>query len=228
VLVPHARSLLETVRRTVQLTNVLGASRVNEAGGLVTVDDLGELTVEECILDVNLASLPLKGERDGEDGLDRCWFYNRTERLIEVNALLLRETIKHPACFVAVEGAIGLQLVLKDPLAETMLVFRGGGTRSQVSLPRRASYSAVIISSQLGSLTVVGAEDGAGEYLLTEACMLSHSQEGTCMSELLRVRCTSGRTGDGACTDEGGGDSADKGVGEGGGKGRGVQAQSGG
>jgi hypothetical protein len=31
--------------------------------------------------------------------------------------LLLREAAKHPACFVAVERAIGLQLVAKDPLA---------------------------------------------------------------------------------------------------------------
>jgi hypothetical protein len=37
--------------------------------------------------------------------------------LVEVNAFLLRETVKHPACFVAIERAIGLQLVAKDPLA---------------------------------------------------------------------------------------------------------------
>jgi hypothetical protein len=96
---------------------MLGASRVNEAGGLSTVDDLGELAVEEGILDVELASLPFNGERDGEDDADRGRFDNRTECLIEVNVLLLREAAKHPACFVAVEGAIGLQLVAKDPLA---------------------------------------------------------------------------------------------------------------
>jgi hypothetical protein len=92
----------------VQPTDVLGASRVDEAGGLVTVDDLGELVVEEGILDVELASLPFKGERDEEDDADRGRFDNRTERLVEVNALLVRETAKHPACFVAVEGAIRL------------------------------------------------------------------------------------------------------------------------
>jgi hypothetical protein len=96
---------------------VLGASRVHEAGGLETVDDLGELAVEEGVLDVELSSLPFKGERDGEDDADRGRFDNWTKRLVEVNALLLRETTKHPACFVAVEGAIGLQLVVKDPLA---------------------------------------------------------------------------------------------------------------
>jgi hypothetical protein len=84
---------------------------------LATIDDLGELAVEEGVLDVELASLPFKRERDGEDDADRGRFDNRTERLVEVNALLLRETTKHPACFVAVEGAIGLQLVAKYPLA---------------------------------------------------------------------------------------------------------------
>jgi hypothetical protein len=122
----------------VQQTDMLGASGVDEAGGLATVDDLGELAVEEGVLDVELASLPFKGERDGEDDAYRGRFDNRTEHLVEVNALLLRETAKHPACFVAVEGAIGLQLVVKDPLAGDVLAFRGGGTRSQVSLPRRA------------------------------------------------------------------------------------------
>jgi hypothetical protein len=84
---------------------------------LATVDDLGELAVEEGVLDVELASLPFKGERDGEDDVDRGRIDNWTECLIEVNALVLRETVKHPACFVAVEGAIGLHLMVKDPLA---------------------------------------------------------------------------------------------------------------
>jgi hypothetical protein len=55
----------------VQPTDVLGASSVNEAGGLATVDDLSELAMEEGVLDVELASLPFKGERDGEDDADR-------------------------------------------------------------------------------------------------------------------------------------------------------------
>jgi hypothetical protein len=96
---------------------VLGARRVDEAGGLMTVDNLGELAMEEDVLDIELASLPFKGERDGVDDANRGRFDNQTKHLIEVNALLLRETMKHPACFVAVERAIGLQLVVKDPLA---------------------------------------------------------------------------------------------------------------
>jgi hypothetical protein len=95
---------------------MLGASRVDEVGGLATVDNLGELAVEEGVLDVELASLPFKGEHDGEDDTNYGRFDNQTECLVEVNALLLRETTKHPACLVAVERAIGLQLVAKDPL----------------------------------------------------------------------------------------------------------------
>jgi hypothetical protein len=46
--------------------------------------------VEEGVLDVELASLPFKGEHDGEDDTDHGQFDNRTELLVEVNALLLR------------------------------------------------------------------------------------------------------------------------------------------
>jgi hypothetical protein len=51
---------------------VLRTSRVDESGGLATIDDLDELAVEEGILDVELASLPLKEERNGEDDADHC------------------------------------------------------------------------------------------------------------------------------------------------------------
>jgi hypothetical protein len=98
--------------------DVLGASKVDEAGGLATVDDLDELAVEEGVLDIELASLPFKGECDGEDDTDRGRFDNRTERLIKVNAFLLRETVKDPSCFVVVKRAIGLHLVAKDAIAE--------------------------------------------------------------------------------------------------------------
>jgi hypothetical protein len=96
---------------------MLGASRVDEASGLATADKLGELAMEEGVLDIELASLPLKGDRDGEDNADYGWFENWTECLVGVNALLLRGTAKHAACFVVVERVIRLQLVAKDPHA---------------------------------------------------------------------------------------------------------------
>ena len=89
---------------------MLGAGGVDEAGGLETVDDLVESAMEEGILDVKLASIPIKGERDGEDDMHRCRFDNRAERLIEFNALLLGETAKHPTCFVTSREPSGLSL----------------------------------------------------------------------------------------------------------------------
>jgi hypothetical protein len=101
--------------------------------------------------------------------------------------------------------------------SETMLAFQGGGTRSQVSLLRREQYSSVIASSQLESLSAARAEEGTGEYLLTETCRLSRSWGGTWMSEVLRVRCMG--TGDGACVGECVGEGTGEGVGEGVGEG---------
>jgi hypothetical protein len=104
---------------------------------LAIVDNLGELAMEEGVLDVELASLPFKGERDGEDDADRGRFDNQTECLVEVNALLLREATKHPACFIAVERAIGLQLVSEDPLSG-----------DDVGIPRRRHEIPSVVSEE--------------------------------------------------------------------------------
>jgi hypothetical protein len=42
---------------------VLRAYGVDKVGGLSTVDNLEERVVEESVLDIKLASLPFKGER---------------------------------------------------------------------------------------------------------------------------------------------------------------------
>jgi hypothetical protein len=130
---------------------VLGASRVDEAGGLATVDNLGELAMEEGVLDVELASIPFKGECDGEDNADRGQFDNRTECLIEVNVLLLRETVKHPTYFVAVERAIGLQLVAKD-------------AGDEVGVPRRRHEIPSVVTKES---TIDKGIDNKGHYLST-------------------------------------------------------------
>jgi hypothetical protein len=89
---------------------MLGAGGVDEAGGLVTVDDLIKSAMEEGILNVELASLPVKGERDGEDDANRSQVDNWVEHLVEVDALLLGKAVKHPSCFVEVEEDIRLDL----------------------------------------------------------------------------------------------------------------------
>jgi hypothetical protein len=42
---------------------------------------------------------------------------HRTESVVEVDARALREPTKNPAGFVALQGAIGIELVLEYPLA---------------------------------------------------------------------------------------------------------------
>jgi hypothetical protein len=112
--------------------------------------------------------------------------------------LLLRETAKHPVCFVAVERAIGLQLVPKDQLA-----------KDDVGVPRRRHKIPSVVAEE--SAILLG---HTSEYLLTEACRLSRSQGRTCMPEVLRVRCT-GDTEESACAGEGVGEGAGEGADEG-------------
>jgi hypothetical protein len=75
---------------------MLGAGGVDEAGELATVDDLVKSAMEEGILNVELTSLLVEGEHDGEDDAHHRRFDNRAECLVEFNAVLLGETTKHP------------------------------------------------------------------------------------------------------------------------------------
>jgi hypothetical protein len=52
---------------------------------------------------------------------------------------------------------------------------------------------------QLGSLNTARPDDKTGEYMLIEACKLSHSCGGTRMPEVLHVQCTGVGIVDGAC-----------------------------
>lgn len=57
--------------------------------------------------------------------------------------MLLGETTQHPACFVAVEAAVGFELVTKDPLAGDN-VGVGGGTHK---IPRVVGEKGTILVS---------------------------------------------------------------------------------
>jgi hypothetical protein len=94
---------------------MLRTSRVNEIGGLSTLD-LEESILDEGILDVDLVSLPVEGECEKENDSHHRWFDNQAERLVEVNTLLLKEASEYPTCFLAVKRAIELEFVANDPL----------------------------------------------------------------------------------------------------------------
>ena len=92
-------------------------SRVDEAGRLLTVDGLLQVTVKKCILHVKLMNGPAAGGGAAEDDTNGDRFDNPTERLIIVNAVALSEAADHPAGLVTGEGAVGVEFMLINPLA---------------------------------------------------------------------------------------------------------------
>jgi len=74
--------------------------------------------VEKGILDVQLMHRPILGESKREDGPDCSRLHNQAEAFILIDAKTLCESAKDPACLVAIQGAICLELVTKDPFAD--------------------------------------------------------------------------------------------------------------
>jgi len=74
------------------------------------------MAMKKIILHVELMDGP--GVRDGEaeDDPYHGRFDNRTECLVVVDAVLLREPANNPPDLVSSEGAVGVVLVLEDPL----------------------------------------------------------------------------------------------------------------
>ena len=100
--------------------------------------------MEEGILHVELAYGPVSRHSNAEDGADRGWFDDRAERLVVVDAGLLRETANNPARLVSGEG-------LNSHLPVMMFAPGGRGTRRQMPLSISALYSSAIAARQLGS-----------------------------------------------------------------------------
>ena len=112
---PSPGSLLEAVQRPVEAADMRAALGVYVAGGLLIVDGLHERAVEEGVVDVKLMNRPLVGECNGVDGAHGGQFHDRTERLLKINTGSLREAAEDPTRLVSIQGAIGLQLVSKNP-----------------------------------------------------------------------------------------------------------------
>jgi hypothetical protein len=127
------------------------SSGVDEAGRLLAVDRLLEVAMKKSVLHVQLADGPRTRGGDAEDSPDGRVFDHRVERLVVVDAVLLRETVHHPACLVTSKSAIGVVLMLEDPFPGDNVGTGGRGTRRQVSLSRSAWYSSAMAARQFGS-----------------------------------------------------------------------------
>ena len=100
--------------------------------------------MEKSILHIKLVNRSGARQSQSENHPDGGWLDNWTESFIIVNARMLCETAKNPASFIAIKRAIGLELVMKNPLAGDEVDAGGRGTKAQVSLSCRASNSAYI------------------------------------------------------------------------------------
>jgi hypothetical protein len=114
--VPHTRSLLETVEGLVKMADVIRAAGINKPWGLLIVDNFIKSTVEEGILDIKLANRPRAGDGKLQNKPDGSLFDNWTESLIIVKVRTLRVATNDLACFVAGKPAIRVKLLPKDPL----------------------------------------------------------------------------------------------------------------
>lgn len=90
---------------------------VDKARWLLAVDGLVEVAMEERVLDIQLVDKPVTRGGEAGDDADRCWFDDWAERLVVVDAGALGVAAHDPMGLVTSKGAIGVVLVLEDPLA---------------------------------------------------------------------------------------------------------------
>jgi hypothetical protein len=128
--VPSPGCLLEAVEGLVELADHVGLSRVDKPNWLGAVDRLRQGAVEEGVRDVELVDRPVPGHRQGQNSPDGGRLDHRTEGLVEVDPRALSEAPEHIAGLVPLQGPIGVQLQLEDPLPGDHIGTRG--SRHQV------------------------------------------------------------------------------------------------
>jgi hypothetical protein len=73
--------------------------------------------VQEHILHIELVNRPGAGDGQGEHDVDHGWLDHWAECLIVIDVGSLGEATKNPASLVAVQGAVGIELVVENLLA---------------------------------------------------------------------------------------------------------------
>ena len=109
--------MLEAVEGALEEAHSIGSSGVDEAGRLLAIHRLIEGAVEESVLHIKLMNRPGAGGGDAEDDTNGRGLDDGAEGLVVVDAMLLGVATNNPTCLVTGERAIGVELVLEDPLA---------------------------------------------------------------------------------------------------------------
>jgi len=144
------RGLLEAIEGPVETTNKVRVCRILEPKRLSTVDCLGHHPMKEGILDVQLMNSPVLRKGQGEHHTNRRGLHHWTEGLIIVHTGVLREATKNPMYLVPLKGAIGLELVLENPLPRNDIGLRR--TRDKIlGVVRKQCGASSIAAHQFGS-----------------------------------------------------------------------------
>jgi len=113
----HVRSLLEAVEGSLQKTHMIGASGVNKARRLMTVDGLLQVAVKKGVLHIQLVDRPATRGGDAEDDMNRRRLDNGAKGLIVVDVVALSEATNDPASLVTGKRTVGVEFMLINPLA---------------------------------------------------------------------------------------------------------------
>jgi len=108
-----------------QKTNMIRKGWINKTWSLLAIDCLIKMTMEKSILDIQLMNRPVARGCNTQNCPDGTWFNNRTECLIIINAMLLRESPNNPTSFVTSKGTIRMILMLENPLSCHNISTRG-------------------------------------------------------------------------------------------------------
>jgi hypothetical protein len=109
--------LFEAVEGFVEAANMCGVCGINKPGGLLTVDRLSKIAMEECIFDVHLMNRPRVCGGNAEDDANGSRFDNRAKCLTIIQSRLLCKSTNNPSSFVSCQGAIGMKFVPIDPFS---------------------------------------------------------------------------------------------------------------
>jgi len=110
------RSLLQPVERLVEMANKLWMGGILKTRRLYTIDCLLQGAVKKGILHIKLMNRPTTRESQREDCPHSSGLHNPAENLIEIHARPLGETPKNLASLIPLQGPVGGELVLEDPL----------------------------------------------------------------------------------------------------------------
>lgn len=116
-LVPRSWSLSQAIQRLVQKANMIWTRAVDEARWLLAIDSFPELAMQESVLDIQLVHRPSIGSCQREDSANGHRLDDWRERLIKIHSRSLMEAMHDLAGLAPLKSAVGIALVLEDPLA---------------------------------------------------------------------------------------------------------------